>query len=89
MLSDIDVVTREDLMRLVMNHRLRLRRRLSQHFVIDPLVIKDIINHVPVNSRVLEVGTGIGILTYYLARVASQVITIEVDGGLLESPGRY
>ncbi len=87
MLPDINVVTREDLVRLTMSHRLRLNRKLSQHFVIEPLVIKDIINHVPVNSRVLEIGTGIGILTFYLASVASQVVTIEIDGRLVKIAG--
>ncbi|WP_054857168.1 16S rRNA (adenine(1518)-N(6)/adenine(1519)-N(6))-dimethyltransferase RsmA [Vulcanisaeta sp. JCM 16159] len=83
MLPDIDVVTRDDLMRLITKYRLRPIKRLSQHFVVDPTVIRDIVKHVPGGSRVLEVGTGIGVLTYYLARVASQVITIEIDGRLV------
>ena len=83
MLPDLDALTRDDLMRLVMRYRVRPIRRLSQHFVVDPVVIRDIVTHVPSGSRVLEVGTGIGVLTYYLARVASQVITIEVDGRLV------
>ncbi|WP_243668624.1 methyltransferase domain-containing protein [Vulcanisaeta sp. JCM 16161] len=83
MLPDIDVVTRDDLMRLITRYRLKPVKRLSQHFVVDPAVIRDIVEHVPSGSRVLEVGTGIGILTYYLARVASQVITIEIDGRLV------
>ncbi len=84
MLPELDELTREDLMRLVAQYRLRLSKRLSQHFVIDPTVIRDIVSHVLPNSRVLEVGTGIGTLTYYLAKVASQVITIEVDGRLVK-----
>ncbi len=67
MLPDIDAVTRDDLMRLITKYRLRPIKRLSQHFVVDPTVIRDIIKHVPGGSRVLEVGTGIGVLTYYLA----------------------
>ncbi|GAB6945301.1 16S rRNA (adenine(1518)-N(6)/adenine(1519)-N(6))-dimethyltransferase RsmA [Vulcanisaeta sp. JCM 14467] len=83
MLPDIDAVTRDDLIRLITRYRLRLIKRLSQHFVVDPTVIRDIINHVPSGSKVLEVGTGIGVLTYYLAKVASQVVTIEIDGRLM------
>ncbi len=83
MLPDIDAVTRDDLISLIMRYRLKPIKRLSQHFVIDPTVIRDIVNHIPRGSKVLEVGTGIGILTYYLARVASQVITIEIDGRLV------
>ena len=83
MLPDIDVVTRDDLMSLITRYRLKPIKRLSQHFVVDPTVIRDIVNHIPRGSKVLEVGTGIGILTYYLARVASQVVTIEIDGRLV------
>ena len=83
MLPDIDAVTRDDLIRLITRYRLRPIKRLSQHFVVDPTVIRDIINHVPSGSKVLEVGTGIGVLTYYLAKVASQVVTIEIDGRLV------
>lgn len=84
MLPEIDVVTRDDLMSLIMRYRLKPIKRLSQHFVVDPTIIRDIVNHIPPRgSKVIEVGTGIGILTYYLARVASQVITIEIDGRLV------
>ncbi|MGC8606273.1 MAG: 16S rRNA (adenine(1518)-N(6)/adenine(1519)-N(6))-dimethyltransferase RsmA [Vulcanisaeta sp.] len=83
MLPDLETVSKEDLLSLIMKYRLRLRKRLSQHFVVDPVVIRDIINHVPLGSNMLEIGTGIGILTYYLAKVASQVITVEIDGRLI------
>lgn len=71
-------------MRVVNKVRIKLRKSLSQHFVVEPLVIKDIVNNVPKGSQVLEVGTGIGTLTYYLAKVASQVISIEIDGRLIK-----
>ncbi|WP_069807537.1 16S rRNA (adenine(1518)-N(6)/adenine(1519)-N(6))-dimethyltransferase RsmA [Vulcanisaeta thermophila] len=82
-LPELDLLTRDDLMKLVSRVRVRLRKSLSQHFVVDPAVIRDMVNNVPVGSQVLEVGTGIGTLTYYLARVASRVVSIEVDGRLL------
>ncbi len=84
MLPDINALSRDDLIRLLMRYRLRPVKRLSQHFVVDPTVIEDVVMHVPSGSRVLEVGTGIGVLTYYLARVASHVVTIEVDGRLVK-----
>lgn len=84
MLPELDELTRDELMSLMSKYRLKPSKRLSQHFVVDPTVIKDMVNHVDAGSRVLEIGTGIGTLTYYLAKRASQVITIEVDGRLVK-----
>jgi 16S rRNA (adenine1518-N6/adenine1519-N6)-dimethyltransferase len=78
-LPELDELTRGYLLRLVTRYRLRLRKRLGQHFVVDPSVIRDMVNHVDPGSRVLEIGTGIGILTYYLAKRALEVVTIEID----------
>ena len=63
-------------------YSLRPRKKLSQSFVIDPKLIREIINWVKVfKPRVVyEIGAGIGTLTYYLCCSGSwRVIAIEVD----------
>lgn len=84
MLPELNELTRDYLVRLINKFKLKPKRRLSQHFVIEPTLIKDVINHVEPNSRVLEIGTGIGVLTYYLAKVSSNVVSIEIDGNLVK-----
>ncbi|MFB6470054.1 MAG: 16S rRNA (adenine(1518)-N(6)/adenine(1519)-N(6))-dimethyltransferase RsmA [Vulcanisaeta sp. AZ3] len=84
MLPELNELTRDYLVRLINKFKLKPKRRLSQHFVIEPTLIKDVINHVEPNLRVLEIGTGIGVLTYYLAKVSSNVVSIEIDGNLVK-----
>ncbi|MGB9613831.1 MAG: rRNA adenine N-6-methyltransferase family protein, partial [Candidatus Margulisiibacteriota bacterium] len=45
------------------------RKRLGQHFLIDPLVLQRIIHAAELSKEdlVLEIGTGLGILTKELA----------------------
>ncbi len=61
------------------------RKRLSQHFVIDPLMIKKFLEYArPLRDKVvLEVGAGIGTITRYLALEAKKVIAVEIDGRLV------
>lgn len=82
-LPELDLLTKEDLVTLVSNVKVKFRKNLSQHFVIEPLLIRDIISNIPRGSQVLEIGTGIGTLTYYLAKVAAHVVSIEIDNRLI------
>jgi 16S rRNA (adenine1518-N6/adenine1519-N6)-dimethyltransferase len=62
-------------------HRVRLKSKLGQHFLID-LNLLDLIVRAAELTRadlVLEVGTGTGSLTTRLAEHAGAVLTIEVD----------
>jgi len=59
-------------------------KQLGQHFLIDPNIVRKILDEASVNSEetVFEIGPGRGVLTEPLCQVASQVIAIEFDNKL-------
>ena len=59
-------------------------KQLGQHFLIDPNIVRKILNEAAVGSEetVFEIGPGRGILTEPLCQVASQVIAVEFDNKL-------
>ncbi len=66
---------------MMRRHGIRPKRRLGQNFVVDPRLIKDMIEHASLSKEevVLEVGAGIGTLTLALAKRCKRVIAVEVD----------
>ena len=70
---------------LLWKHRITLKHRLGQNFLIDPAV-RDAIADASGATRedvVLEVGAGVGTLTVALARRAGRVVAVELDRDLL------
>lgn len=57
------------------------RRRLGQHFLFDPSILKRIVNVAGIHPEdtVVEIGPGHGRLTRMLSERASKVIAIEID----------
>lgn len=66
---------------LLRKYGVRIRRRLSQHFVVNNALIDEVLMHVTDlrPEYVVEVGTGLGFLTTYLCDAFKKVITIELD----------
>ncbi len=64
----------------------RPKKSLGQHFLRDPLVIERILAGAEfrMNSTVLEIGSGLGALTFPLASCVQHVIAVEKDGTLVE-----
>ncbi len=62
----------------------RPRKRLGQHFLIDPNIVRKIMTVAAVrqDETVLEIGPGRGILTRALCAAARSVIAIELDAKL-------
>jgi 16S rRNA (adenine1518-N6/adenine1519-N6)-dimethyltransferase len=62
------------------------RKRLGQHFLIDPKVLQRIICalHLGREDLVVEIGSGLGQLTAELAKAAGQVVAVEIDKELLK-----
>lgn len=60
---------------------LRAHKGLSQSFLTDRYVVRDVIEAAGVNraDQVLEIGPGLGILTRALVRAAGKVVAVEVD----------
>ncbi len=66
---------------LIKKHRVRWKKSLGQNFLQDTSYISPIINAARLSKDqiVLEIGPGLGALTSHLAKVAGQVIGIELD----------
>jgi 16S rRNA (adenine1518-N6/adenine1519-N6)-dimethyltransferase len=62
----------------------RPNKRLGQHFLIDPNIVRKIVAVAGVtpDETVLEIGPGRGALTAELARVARRVVAVEIDPAL-------
>jgi len=61
------------------------RKRLGQHFLVDPQVLQRIINAAELNSDdlVIEIGSGLGVVTTELVKLAHHVIAVEIDKELV------
>jgi 16S rRNA (adenine1518-N6/adenine1519-N6)-dimethyltransferase len=66
-------------------HRLASLPALGQNFLVDPELASKLARRAGVgpDETVLEIGTGLGILTRALAERARRVVTLEVDAGLM------
>lgn len=66
---------------LSQKHRLRLNTDLGQHFLADDEILGKILEagSVQPTDTVVEIGTGLGILTRELAARAGKVLAIEID----------
>ena len=61
------------------------RKEFGQNFLTDRMVVEDIADAccMDENSTVLEIGPGIGTLTYELALRRRRVVSLEIDRGLI------
>ena len=62
------------------------RKRLGQHFLIDPKVLERVIDAAELtkDDLVIEIGSGLGVVTAELAKHVHHVIAVEVDKELLK-----
>jgi 16S rRNA (adenine1518-N6/adenine1519-N6)-dimethyltransferase len=64
----------------VKSSRVKLRKSLSQHITASPRVVNWVLENVDKSAVTLEVGSGTGILTYFLCRaVKAPVLAVEID----------
>ena len=70
---------------LLKQHGLRANKKLGQNFLQDPFALASITSAAEIQSTdtVLEIGSGLGSLTRYLAESARQVIAVEIDREML------
>jgi len=61
------------------------RKNLGQHFLVDPQVLQRIIQAAEIDKDdlVIEIGSGLGVVTSELAKRANQVIAVEIDKELV------
>ena len=74
-----------------MNWVSRLEKALSQNFLIDGNIIRNIVKAADItpNSQVLEIGPGPGSLTEELINCGAKVVTIETDRLLAKALERF
>lgn len=63
----------------------KFSKGLGQNFLISEFVVSDIVYGAEIteNDCILEIGPGIGVMTYEMASIAKKVVAIEIDNYLL------
>jgi 16S rRNA (adenine1518-N6/adenine1519-N6)-dimethyltransferase len=79
-----DPAREADLEQLLRRHRITLKHRFGQNFLVDP-ALRDVIADAVGAARhdVLEVGAGVGTLTIALATRCRRVVAVEFDRDLI------
>jgi 16S rRNA (adenine1518-N6/adenine1519-N6)-dimethyltransferase len=77
----MELTNKTTLLSLLKKHNIFLKKSLGQNFLINPHVLKKIIDQLDITNEdtILEIGCGVGTLTLELAKRAKEVIGIEVD----------
>ena len=80
-MKDVQRQTRSYLMSLFRQHGINPRGDLGQNFLIDVNLIEFVVRHADLGPRdvALEVGTGTGGMTAFLAQDAGHVISVDID----------
>jgi len=81
----LDNATLSGVLDLLGTRELRPHKGLGQNFLIDKNILQNIVSAAGITGDdvVLEIGSGLGALTLFLADVASRVITVEIDKKLI------
>jgi len=69
-------------LQILREHGFKPRKRLSQNFIVDPALIREILSYVDAKAHVLEIGCGIGTLSKALTSKVQTLLCIEVDSKL-------
>lgn len=66
-------------------HGVSFNKKFGQNFLTDESVLENIIEYsgVSCDDYVLEIGPGIGALTWHIAKAAKGVVSVEIDSGLI------
>ncbi|MFM7058562.1 MAG: 16S rRNA (adenine(1518)-N(6)/adenine(1519)-N(6))-dimethyltransferase RsmA [Planctomycetota bacterium] len=80
-MKDVQRQTRTHLLELFRQHGLNPRGDLGQNFLIDVNLIEFVVRHGDLRPEdvVLEVGTGTGGMTAFLAQDAGHVVSVDID----------
>src|SRR5438046_3569778 len=83
----IDPADRGQLFELLHRHRVTLKHRFGQNFLVDPVLRDHIAQTAGIDSddEVLEVGAGVGTLTIALAQLCRRVVAVELDRTIIKA----
>ncbi len=80
---NIERIDKRKLINIVKNimktYGIKPRKKYGQHFLIDPIAIRKILYTLRNSDRIIEIGPGIGVLTYLIAQEHEELIGIEID----------
>lgn len=76
--------------KLLKKYGVRPNKKLGQHFLMEPALIDKLIDALELypDEDVLEIGSGLGFLSYQVAKHALEVVAIEKDHRLFEIAGK-
>jgi len=82
-----DGVSAAEVRAILARHGLRAHRARGQNFLVDEALAARLVDlaGVEAGDGVLEIGTGLGVLTRALAARAARVVTLEVDAGIVRA----
>ncbi|MFC1663524.1 16S rRNA (adenine(1518)-N(6)/adenine(1519)-N(6))-dimethyltransferase RsmA [Patescibacteria group bacterium] len=85
-MKPVNLFSKRVVKNLLKKHDARALKRFGQNFLIDKSVVKKTIEAAELNSNdiVLEIGPGIGTLTWEIAQKAKKVLAIEKDLKMVE-----
>ncbi|MET1159374.1 MAG: rRNA adenine N-6-methyltransferase family protein [Thermoprotei archaeon] len=70
---------------ILREYGIRPRKKYSQSFVVDPAVVYDFLNNIDPRIEFIEIGCGIGTLSYYIAENAhARGVLIDIDKRLIK-----
>jgi len=71
---------------LLKRYHIHPKKSLGQNFLVEPAGLMKVINAAELtgNEEVLEIGAGLGSLTYLLAQTCARVTAVEIDNRMLE-----
>jgi 16S rRNA (adenine1518-N6/adenine1519-N6)-dimethyltransferase len=77
----MNLFSKNNIISLFKKYNIKPYKKLGQNFLISEKIAKKIVNstNIKKNDIILEIGSGLGILTYFLAQKAKKVIAIEKD----------
>ena len=74
---------------LMKRYHIQPKKSLGQNFLVEPTGLMKVINAAELSGdeEVLEIGAGLGSLTFLLAQSCARVTTVEIDSRMLEPLG--
>lgn len=81
------IIAEKKVTKYILNRfNLHTSKRLGQNFLIDPILVKEIVEEADIKKEdnVLEIGPGIGTLTQVLAETGANIKSVEIDRRLID-----
>ncbi|MBU0650866.1 16S rRNA (adenine(1518)-N(6)/adenine(1519)-N(6))-dimethyltransferase RsmA [bacterium] len=73
--------TKTQIRQILQENNFRPNKKLGQNFLCDQNIINKIVDQIPKDQNVLEIGPGLGSLTFFLAKKSRTVTAVEIDKG--------